>query len=313
MEVVNIRIKSPSSVLPDLQMSCEINKTVLQLKAMIEVEYESHPTPGEQKLVYSGKLLQDEQLLREFLRFEDECSLFTIHLVCKLSVTSQLPQSSQSMLRSLPSIPNTQDGVRYRGNLVNQAAPEPETPPELLELESIRSMLDSLAGSQLGQTEAADIQELYNQYLTLYTQYARSTQSLEQEVQQEAANPIPPQFPEVPGEEVEPGNNDLLDYAYAIIRVLILLCVVYAHSNFFRLLFVVVGMGLIYYAQGRNRRNQELNNNQENVVNPGGNEAPYELNPDQVPEEEETEETEPKPNVLMVAFTFISSFITSIY
>jgi len=322
MEEVNIRIKSPSSVSPDLHITCDINKNVLHLKEKIQEKYESRPAPGEQKLVYSGKLLQDNQLLREFLRFEDECSLFTIHLVCKLAPSSNTPSS-------LPTS-SLQDGVRNRSQpldltseLSSQPVLEPVT-PELVELDSIRRTLDSLAGTQgnLTQTEVNTIQELYNQYIALCTQY-NTTPTIhpsEPEERRELLNPPPhppaevPQLPGQPGEEVEPGNNDVLDYAYAIIRVIILLCVIYAHSNFFRLLFVVGGMGLIFILQGRNRVNQEVNNNQENNVNPQLNEGQDELSPDEGGAEDNLEETniEPKPHILMVAFTFVSSLITSV-
>ena len=323
MEEVNIRIKSPSSVSPDLHITCDINKNVLNLKEKIQEKYESRPAPGEQKLVYSGKLLQDNQLLREFLRFEDECSLFTIHLVCKLAPPSNTPSS-------LPTPPSLQDGLRNRSQpldltseLSSQPGLEPVT-PELVELDSIRRTLDSLAGTQdnLTQAEVNNIQELYNQYIALYTQYSTTptTHPSEPEVRREPLHPPPPhpaevpQQPGQPGEEVEPGNNDVLDYAYAIIRVVILLCVIYAHSNFFRLLFVVGGMGLIYILQGRNRVNQEVNNNQENNVNPELNDEQDELSPDDGGTEENPEETniEPKPHILMVAFTFVSNLITSI-
>ena len=70
MEEVNLRIKSPSAVLSDLQFAFATNLTVLGLKERIAVDYETHPLPRDQKLVYSGKLLKDT----------DRCNLESISI-----------------------------------------------------------------------------------------------------------------------------------------------------------------------------------------------------------------------------------------
>ena len=199
-------------------------------------------------------------------------------------------------------------------------APATADTPEALELEAVRGMLESFSPHQsnLSPAEYQTVQEAYSQYMNLYTQYIQSLQHLPQQPPPvpAAAAPAPAPPAAAPGAvdlAAEPANNDLLDSAYAVIRVLILLCVMYVHSSFFRLLFVAGGMLLAFLFQNRNQR--EINNNQENIN------LPEEINPEAEPESEtsadpegslEESNTEPKPNLLMVAFTFVTTFVSSI-
>ena len=75
MDSVNLRIKSPSAEYADINLSVSVHETVLDIKNRIEAEYASSPAPGHQKLVYSGKLLQNTMVLKDFLRW----ALFVIY------------------------------------------------------------------------------------------------------------------------------------------------------------------------------------------------------------------------------------------
>jgi len=336
MEEVNLRIKSPSAVLPDLQFSFPTSATVLGLKERIAVDYETHPLPHDQKLVYSGKLLKDTDRLRDVLRFEDECSFFTIHLVCRIEPSS-LPSSSAAP-SSLPTPqhePQPQpDGLRNRRpeqpNLV-----QPALSDEAQQLEAIREMLQGLTATQ-GTAAAGDIQpdpvhytpeqyiqiqQIYSQYMTLYSQYIQTQQQTPAaaEAQPPPAAVNAPVADAVAAGDEGPQNNDLLDYAYAAIRVMIMFCVMYVHSSFFRLLFVAGGMLLAYFLQNRNRQQQqELNNNNNNNNEQQQEEeevpavGPNEPRENVEAEDEDEEDAEPKPNLLMVAFTFVTTLVSSI-
>ena len=314
METVNLRIKSPSADYSDINLTVSVDGTVLDVKRLIEAEYASSPATDTQKLVYSGKLLNDTETLRDFIRFDDECPVYTIHLVCKL-------QPKQPELNAS----STQDGLRNRLEnvpIVNQpSVPEPVTDEG--DFVAMRDMLanivhGNLASGNLSADEMMNINQLQEQYTALYNQYMHSQyvqqgQVLvhQQGVQQPAqAQPAPDAAAAAPVEEQ--GNNDLLDYAYSVIRVLILVCVMYVHSSFFRLLFVAGGLLLAYLFQNRNRGEINNNNNVEPVnENLVVNDEP--VGDDAVNDPEETANVvEPKPNVLVVAFTFVTSLITSI-
>jgi len=94
MDLVTLRIKSPSAALEDLEVKAQVGETVRELKEQISVAFPTKPPPGEQKLVYLGKILKDSDRLEEVLRLDDSVSAYTLHLVCAL--------------------PQQREGLRYR-------------------------------------------------------------------------------------------------------------------------------------------------------------------------------------------------------
>jgi len=318
MEEIKLRIKSPSLSVPDIHLSCDQDETVLDVKKKIEVEYETHPLPGAQKLVYSGKLLKDEQKLRDFLRFEDECCVYTIHLVCKLASTTA----------------SNSDGVRNRKQKTEASCPVPvpsqqhsqEHVDQAHDLQAIQGLLNNFAvqggmtsPQEMSADEMQQYQLLYTQYMNLYTQYIQN-QSVQQQPEPSSLQPPQNQEPAAAVDDPaeEQGNNDLLDYAYAIIRVVILFCIMYVHSSFFRLLFVAVAILLVYMLQNRTQRRQHQRNNQERPPTPApveearDNTEDAQGGPSEADSELDVETREPKPNIIMVAFTFVTTLFSSI-
>lgn len=57
--------------------------TVLQVKEDVERDWPEHPRPADQRLIYSGKLLEDTSKLQDVLRLEEGWASHTIHLVCR--------------------------------------------------------------------------------------------------------------------------------------------------------------------------------------------------------------------------------------
>jgi len=84
MSGVQIKIKSPSANYPDVELCCELAETVLSVKQKIEENFPTKPAVSGQKLVYSGKILKDLDKLSDVLRFDDEVTTYTFHLVCSL-------------------------------------------------------------------------------------------------------------------------------------------------------------------------------------------------------------------------------------
>jgi len=141
----------------------------------------------------------------------------------------------------------------------------------------------SMSGTP-NEAEVVAMQQMYNQYVSLYMQYVQSQfapqqsqvllqQNFPNQNQFNIAEPnAAPAFP-VAGEgapnaamvvnagaagqiQADAGGNrnrDILDWVYVMTRVLLLFSVIYFHSSFLRLAFVA-GLGfLVYFYQ--NRRN----------------------------------------------------------
>ncbi|XP_076869347.1 homocysteine-responsive endoplasmic reticulum-resident ubiquitin-like domain member 2 protein isoform X2 [Brachyhypopomus gauderio] len=76
---IRIIVRSPNQKYDDHTIDCCWHWTVEKLKRQISHVYPSKPLCKEQKLVYSGRLLQDHQQLQDVLR-KDGCHM--VHLVC---------------------------------------------------------------------------------------------------------------------------------------------------------------------------------------------------------------------------------------
>lgn len=355
---MNLRIKSPSARHSDLLLTCDRAMSVAGLKGLIEDRFPTRPPHSDQKLVYAGKLLTDDLMLEQFLRFEDDCSVFTIHLVCRI------PDQATKEVATAP----VEDGLRYRGAAAATADSEAavvapanrtETPvgavgidtlsAEARELARIQELLQGLAAAPaavMGEAEQRSMEELYRQYVQLYSQHMVRVQQVQHSYQhqhhhhEEADRQLVPQ-PEIPAaprqvaaadDEVN-NNNDMLDRIYAITRIILLFSVIYFHSSFFRLLFVAVVAFLahrfqnnnnnnnqnINRAAGRNNNNRIAGNNNNNEAHNNGNNRNNPVvdnaneattgEPEVVVVEEEEED---KPNLVVVAVTFVSSFLSSI-
>ncbi|XP_031612563.1 homocysteine-responsive endoplasmic reticulum-resident ubiquitin-like domain member 2 protein [Oreochromis aureus] len=85
---VTLVIKAPNQKYEDQTINCFLNWTVEKLKSHISSVYPSKPLSKDQRLVYSGMLLQDHLQLRDVLRKQDEYHM--MHLVC----TSHSPPGS---------------------------------------------------------------------------------------------------------------------------------------------------------------------------------------------------------------------------
>lgn len=127
---VTLVIKAPNQKYEDQTINCFLNWTVKRLKCHISNVYPSKPLSKDQRLVYSGQLLQDHVQLGDVLRKQDEYHM--MHLVCASLSPPSSPQahsppmdgsaptanssdssSSSSLSQDAPS--SDSDGLRYRG------------------------------------------------------------------------------------------------------------------------------------------------------------------------------------------------------
>jgi len=354
---IKLRIKSPSAQTGDMFLDASVHQDVRSVKLQICDIYPTHPAPEDQKLVYSGRLLQDDQKLEKVLRFDDDSSHYTIHLVCRIQppATNTTQQQNTISSTSANNNDNNDDGVRQRRNVSSQpatsatisepqvSASAPQLSDEAAQLETISRMLQDLVSntSNLSVEEMSVYQQLYMQYISLNTQFIQSggvihNQPLLNNGQQAnealpgagvvAINnegaPAPALVADGAGEEVAgAGGVDPLEYAYSILRIAILFCIMYSHSSFFRLLFVLLGILGIYYFRNRNQREEAAGGGEEGaaaVDTTRQHQADNQQDTDQAQhssDETSTDaesEQEPKPNIFSVAFTFVSTLVSSI-
>ena len=317
---VSLKIKSPSARYEDLEFSCDIGSTVAHVKTRIAEQFPTRPLVSAQKLVYSGKILKDADKLRDFLRFEDNPTKFTFHLVC--SVPQNKPSPVAELMRDF--------STQYT--------------------EAMASL-----NNNPSEADMAAMQELYTQYLSLYMQYVQAqafpqaaTSSLQVpghvNLHQDAGPAVPEAEVGADGGPNNPGpgpamvmnagaaaagpiqdvagaggdrQRDILDWVYVMTRVMLLISVIYFHSSFLRLAFVA-GLGFLVYLY-QNRLRQPIRH-QPPPPQPAQQPAQDEdrNNTEDAAEESAAEEVEeiiieePSPSKFAVLVTFFTSLVSSI-
>ena len=345
---VTLKIKSPSASYQDLEFVCDVTNTVMEVKERISKEFPTQPSVSGQKLVYSGKILKDSDRLENVLRFDEDVTKYTLHLVCAM------PQKKTST--EIPSNDNPYpDGLRQRHGGAGASGTDINTGGDMDQMmrEFSDQYSDAMASMTANPSEAEMVamQELYGQYMSLYMQYMQS-QSLQQQSQVFIPNQqVPVQAANLPqdgGPEAAAGGapgpdgpgglvmnagaaagqiqdvggdrqRDILDWVYVITRVMLLISVIYFHSSFLRLAFVA-GLGfLVYLYQNQNRVRQQLRRQQQQQAE----QAPQPAQREEAAEGEdgedngETEEAaveqeEPAPSKLAVIVTFLTTLVSSI-
>ncbi|XP_050396732.1 homocysteine-responsive endoplasmic reticulum-resident ubiquitin-like domain member 2 protein [Patella vulgata] len=128
---ITLIVKAPNQRIADQNVECTLSWTIRKLKEHLQHVYPNKPKHNQQKLIYSGKLLEDNLTLKQVLRQIDETSNHTVHLVCSLSADNIHVDDTQNNEKSSPtpsqtSLPSetntTSDGLRYRGGSLPQSA-----------------------------------------------------------------------------------------------------------------------------------------------------------------------------------------------
>jgi hypothetical protein len=95
MVFIKLIIKAPNQKLDDQTVNCDLEWTVRTLKSHLSTVYPTKPRIEDQRLIYSGHLLKNEQSLRDVLQPIDDNLTFTIHLVCaQRSLDSPKPNNN---------------------------------------------------------------------------------------------------------------------------------------------------------------------------------------------------------------------------
>lgn len=108
-------IKAANGSLDDFRVEAEAEWSVHQLKTHLYRHYPTHPPLSSQRLIHSGQLLLDQQLIRQLPNFQEEA--LVIHLVAfersvsaPAFVSSRLPAAATTTSRQ-PSLSPVAEGV----------------------------------------------------------------------------------------------------------------------------------------------------------------------------------------------------------
>ncbi|KAI8339464.1 hypothetical protein BC941DRAFT_252620 [Chlamydoabsidia padenii] len=88
-----VQVRSPS-LNQTLSFPFDHATTVDSLKQSIQTQHPYHPSPGDQRIIYRGKILLDTEILSNILEKCDNSTLPTFHLVVKPSLSDTIPTTT---------------------------------------------------------------------------------------------------------------------------------------------------------------------------------------------------------------------------
>lgn len=121
---VTIIVKAPNQQFEDQTIQCELSWTIKRLKGLLSEVYPSKPKTDEQKLIYSGQLLNDTIVLKDVLRQYEGQDTHTVHLVLQSNKVFETSRSNnKNSAQPLQPDINT-DGLRQRNTTHNSNSAE---------------------------------------------------------------------------------------------------------------------------------------------------------------------------------------------
>uniref|UniRef100_A0A1L8DU04 Putative cysteine-responsive endoplasmic reticulum-resident ubiquitin-like domain member 2 protein n=1 Tax=Nyssomyia neivai TaxID=330878 RepID=A0A1L8DU04_9DIPT len=297
---VTLIVKAPNQQFEDQTIKCELSWTIKRLKGYLSEVYPCKPSTDEQKLIYSGQLLNDTVVLKDILRQYEGQETHTVHLVFTPKMNSRDGESGseQSNKRTTSQDPRVAtEGLRQRHPLNGD-----HQVPGGLESANIQANnpLAGINGTQFGNFTQGNnfaaqhlayqqwLQQAYVDYMNQYANLMSRTdvQGIYQAHHQQtttpivehapevvaqndvaAANPPQPRFPNLVRDD-GPEQRDWLDTFYAFSRLMVLVTLVYFYSSPMRCLIVVaIGVLIYLYHSGffRNLGVEANNNARRNV------------------------------------------------
>jgi len=240
-EPVKIKIKCPNFQ-KDLKLEVDLGINVLQLKTVISLTHPGKPSPTTQKLLYFGKVLSDEVILKNVLKCE-ETFVSVIHLSIKQSSEFKdyfNPNEQNDLVRPILDGHSNLRLEAYNNYLIQwqrflDSVYNANSGNEYLDfnfLEQENEYMYHLMyfyNNGFMQEEQADIQYVGDQPLNID---ARE----EQIVQEENPDIV----------LAHGGNESILDWLHMLSRIAILTAIIYYYSNFTRF-FVVSGFVCLFY------------------------------------------------------------------
>ncbi|CAF3195593.1 unnamed protein product [Rotaria socialis] len=270
-ESIKLIIRTTNNKYADFLLELPPLITVYDLKQKITLNHPTRPVPTDQRLIFSGKLLDDSSLLSQVFVKSSSGSSFMVHLVLDSDKTATTPKSSHlTTVRAAPiatepppssdkssscSHSNTyeqysEELFRYQqqlqGFLINPCGTQPD-----LNFESQAYLQYCYTHYQMYQNLLAYQRTVIPPSTTTTTTTTTATPtSTQQSSTNETSAPAPPAA--APAPQPAAGNNDLeqendlLGVLNMLVELFVLCSIIYFYSTFSRFLVVFVIFVLLY-------------------------------------------------------------------
>lgn len=128
---VTLIVKAPNQQFEDQTIKCEPTWSIRKLKGYLSEVYPCNPTLEEQKLIYSGQLLNDAHILKDVLRKYEGQDTHTVHLVYTPKNRPIVPPPTKAQYVS-------KDGSEERDRLMRQSRLPVQQPESAFTSEGLR-------------------------------------------------------------------------------------------------------------------------------------------------------------------------------
>ncbi|XP_074431554.1 homocysteine-responsive endoplasmic reticulum-resident ubiquitin-like domain member 2 protein isoform X7 [Larus michahellis] len=349
---VTLIIKAPNQKYTDQTINCFLDWTVGKLKSHLSNVYPSKPSTKDQRLVYSGRLLPDHLQLKDVLRKNLDHSGSTAASPTNQEASSTSLNTSADGVRhrNVPQaqsnpIPSHQFPYLMQGNIGNQFPGQGVSAgfpmyPAFSPLQMIWWQ-QMYARQYYMQYQAAVSAQVTSSTEPVRSAVAQAVNSEHAPANEPAAAPnvaVQENRPVNPNVQMnaqggpvvneEDFNRDWLDWMYTFSRAAILLSIVYFYSSFSRFVMVMGAMLLVYLHQAgwfpfrqeggqqQAANNVEVNRDGQHANNPDLEEMER-LMDDGIDEDSgedagEDANTEQQPGFMASAWSFITTFFTSL-
>ncbi|XP_034951733.1 homocysteine-responsive endoplasmic reticulum-resident ubiquitin-like domain member 2 protein [Chelonus insularis] len=301
-DLIRLIVKAPDQQTDDLTVECQLNWTVEKLKNHLHEVYPTKPKKEEQKVIFSGQILNDSMILKDVLQqnYNTNEEVYTIHLVCPTkpymmkakSTVNELPPSSSSSSSATSSLSSSSSTVQEYYNRLNnqqivwmqQAYTQYLT--QYLQLMNAHGMQLQPTGTSTATTMPFSQSNLYTNIFNNNSNNARDVDG--EQVQTGPNNPDTNEHNDINNNNNNNNNNnaedndvvlnrDWLDVFDVFARIVVLTSIVYFYSSPSRFLIVTFLGFAIYLIQGGFFRGHQIyfdnnngrveNNNNHNVNN----------------------------------------------
>jgi len=176
---MQVIVKAANQKYNDQTIQCQGSWTVKKLKAHLAKVYPCKPKENQQKIIFSGRLLQDHLVLKDVLRSFDPSCPTTVHLVCSPGAESQesspapeVPASSTASTTTTS--PPSNAGLRRRATSPTSTVNSVGNQPAAASTSQVPSYVaQPLPNPQYPQNWNV---ETYNAWMRQYYSYAQQPQ-----------------------------------------------------------------------------------------------------------------------------------------
>ncbi|KAI1285274.1 Homocysteine-responsive endoplasmic reticulum-resident ubiquitin-like domain member 2 protein [Halotydeus destructor] len=263
---INLVVKAPNQAVLDQTFEVQSEWNVMRLKNFLSSAYPSKPLVEEQRLIYSGHLLRDDQILQDIFQPFSGNSV-TVHLVCSAktadleNATNNSRQNEESSnVQPSPANLDHQILQNIAATAVGQNMNMPfvMTPEQMMQQMILMQQMYAQFYSQFPNAIAPDLSQTtmpFNAAPQAAIPVAPQQNNNIPQVQVPPVNVQPQAGPRInagpaaPVEEEDEANRDWLDWFYWGSRAIVLFSIIYFYSSFSRFLIVIALTVIMYMYQ----------------------------------------------------------------